>query len=148
VQALAVVAILYFARFDPSFLSLRAKQVMDKAAIPMLTFVNTVIQVCENCVRQVCVNTVMQGCVDTVIYVRVNIVMQGCVSIVIYVCVLCMCECVCEYRDAGVCKYCDLCVCENRNAWCVSTVMQACEYGDPGLCEPCKLVKKHIDSDV
>lgn len=27
VQALAVVAILYFARFDPSFLSLRAKQV-------------------------------------------------------------------------------------------------------------------------
>lgn len=44
-QALAVVAILYFARFDPSFLSLRAKQVMDKAAIPLLTFVNTVIQV-------------------------------------------------------------------------------------------------------
>lgn len=36
-QALAVVAILYFARFDASFVTLRAKTVMDKASLPLLT---------------------------------------------------------------------------------------------------------------
>ncbi|KAL6764319.1 MFS general substrate transporter [Haematococcus lacustris] len=44
-QALVVVAVLYFARFDAAFLSLRAKQVMSKAALPMLTLVNMLIQV-------------------------------------------------------------------------------------------------------
>jgi len=38
-QALAVVAILYFARFDASFVTLRAKNVMDKASLPILTSV-------------------------------------------------------------------------------------------------------------
>lgn len=36
-QALVVVAILYFARFDASFVTLRAKTVMDKASLPVLT---------------------------------------------------------------------------------------------------------------
>ncbi len=32
-------------RFDASFLSLRAKSLMSKSALPMLTLVNTIIQV-------------------------------------------------------------------------------------------------------
>jgi len=44
-QALLVVAVLYMARFDASFLSLRAKSIMSKAALPMLTLTNTLIQV-------------------------------------------------------------------------------------------------------
>lgn len=43
-QALLVVAALYFARFDASFVSLRAKQVMARGAIPMLFFVSSLIQ--------------------------------------------------------------------------------------------------------
>jgi hypothetical protein len=43
-QALVVVAALYFARFDASFVSLRAKQVMARSAIPMLFFVSSLIQ--------------------------------------------------------------------------------------------------------
>ncbi|PNW83272.1 hypothetical protein CHLRE_05g232751v5 [Chlamydomonas reinhardtii] len=43
-QALAVVAVLYFARFDASFLSLRAKAVMPKSLLPMLTLVNMLAQ--------------------------------------------------------------------------------------------------------
>ncbi|GLC74863.1 hypothetical protein PLESTF_001565600 [Pleodorina starrii] len=43
-QALAVVAVLYFARFDASFLSIRAKAVMPKTLLPMMTLVNTLIQ--------------------------------------------------------------------------------------------------------
>ena len=38
-QALIVVAVLYFARFDASFVTLRAKSVMDKASLPVLTSV-------------------------------------------------------------------------------------------------------------
>eukprot|EP00798_Chlamydomonas_sp_ICE-L_P027969 gene27969-8851_t len=44
-QALLVVSVLYFARFDASFLSLRAKSVMSKSALPMLTLTNSIIQV-------------------------------------------------------------------------------------------------------
>ena len=36
-QALIIVGILYFARFDASFVTLRAKTVMDKASLPLLT---------------------------------------------------------------------------------------------------------------
>lgn len=36
-QALIIVGILYFARFDASFVTLRAKTVMDKASLPILT---------------------------------------------------------------------------------------------------------------
>jgi len=36
-QALVIVGILYFARFDASFVTLRAKTVMDKASLPVLT---------------------------------------------------------------------------------------------------------------
>jgi len=36
-QALIIVGILYFARFDASFVTLRAKTVMDKASLPVLT---------------------------------------------------------------------------------------------------------------
>lgn len=43
-QALAVVSALYFARFDASFLSLRAKHVMPTEYIPMLFFASAVIQ--------------------------------------------------------------------------------------------------------
>ncbi|KAG2487499.1 hypothetical protein HYH03_013918 [Edaphochlamys debaryana] len=43
-QALAVVAVLYFARFDASFISLRAKSVMAKSMLPMLTLINTLFQ--------------------------------------------------------------------------------------------------------
>lgn len=43
-QALAVVAILYFARFDASFVTLRAKTVMDKASLPILTSVMMITQ--------------------------------------------------------------------------------------------------------
>jgi MFS family permease len=43
-QALAVVAILYFARFDASFVTLRAKMVMDKASLPVLTSVIMITQ--------------------------------------------------------------------------------------------------------
>lgn len=43
-QALSVVSVLYFARFDASFLSLRAKHVMPTEYIPMLFFVSAVIQ--------------------------------------------------------------------------------------------------------
>jgi len=43
-QALAVVAILYFARFDASFVTLRAKMVMDKASLPVLTSVMMITQ--------------------------------------------------------------------------------------------------------
>ena len=49
VQALLVVAALYFARFDASFLSLRAKSIMAKSALPMLTLTNTIFQVCGGC---------------------------------------------------------------------------------------------------
>jgi Na+/melibiose symporter-like transporter len=44
-QALLVVSALYFARFDASFLSLRAKHVMSTEYIPMLFFASAVIQV-------------------------------------------------------------------------------------------------------
>jgi MFS family permease len=43
-QALAVVAVLYFARFDASFVTLRAKTVMDKASLPLLTSVIMITQ--------------------------------------------------------------------------------------------------------
>ncbi len=43
-QALSVVSVLYFARFDASFLSLRAKHVMPTEYIPMLFFVSAIIQ--------------------------------------------------------------------------------------------------------
>lgn len=43
-QALAVVAILYFARFDASFVTLRAKTVMDKASLPVLTSIMMITQ--------------------------------------------------------------------------------------------------------
>lgn len=43
-QALAVVSSLYFARFDASFVSLRAKHVMPTEYIPMLFFASAVIQ--------------------------------------------------------------------------------------------------------
>ena len=43
-QALSVVSVLYFARFDASFLSLRAKHVMPTEYIPMLFFASAVIQ--------------------------------------------------------------------------------------------------------
>ncbi len=43
-QALSVVSALYFARFDASFLSLRAKHVMPTEYIPMLFFASAVIQ--------------------------------------------------------------------------------------------------------
>jgi hypothetical protein len=43
-QALAVVAILYFARFDASFVTLRAKTVMDRSSLPLLTSVIMVTQ--------------------------------------------------------------------------------------------------------
>lgn len=43
-QALAVVAILYFARFDASFVTLRAKTIMDKASLPLLTSVMMITQ--------------------------------------------------------------------------------------------------------
>ena len=43
-QALAVVAILYFARFDASFVTLRAKMVMDKSSLPVLTSVIMITQ--------------------------------------------------------------------------------------------------------
>ncbi|GAX82287.1 hypothetical protein CEUSTIGMA_g9716.t1 [Chlamydomonas eustigma] len=44
-QALLVVAALYFSRFDASFLSLRAKSVIAKSALPLLTLTNTLFQV-------------------------------------------------------------------------------------------------------
>lgn len=40
-----MVAVLYFARFDAAFLSLRAKSVIDKAAIPLIFLVSSAIQV-------------------------------------------------------------------------------------------------------
>ena len=43
-QALVVVCILYFARFDASFVTLRAKTVMDKASLPLLTSVMMITQ--------------------------------------------------------------------------------------------------------
>lgn len=43
-QALIVVAVLYFARFDASFLTLRAKQVMPKTAIPLLFLLSSGMQ--------------------------------------------------------------------------------------------------------
>lgn len=43
-QALAVVAILYFARFDASFVTLRAKMVISKASLPLLTSVMMITQ--------------------------------------------------------------------------------------------------------
>ncbi|KAL6785187.1 hypothetical protein ACKKBG_A02795 [Auxenochlorella protothecoides x Auxenochlorella symbiontica] len=43
-QALAVVGILYFARFDASFVTLRAKTVMDRASLPALTSIMMVTQ--------------------------------------------------------------------------------------------------------
>jgi hypothetical protein len=43
-QALAVVAVLYFARFDASFLSLRARQVMPRAGIPLIFLVCSLMQ--------------------------------------------------------------------------------------------------------
>ena len=43
-QSLAVVIALYFARFDASFLSLRAKHVMPTEYIPMLFFTSAIIQ--------------------------------------------------------------------------------------------------------
>jgi MFS family permease len=43
-QALSVVSALYFARFDASFLSLRAKHLMPTEYIPMLFFVSAIIQ--------------------------------------------------------------------------------------------------------
>eukprot|EP00890_Picochlorum_soloecismus_P006851 jgi/Picsp_1/991/NSC_04475-R1_major facilitator superfamily mfs_1 len=43
-QALAVVAVLYFARFDASFVTLRAKTVMDKASLPILTSIMMITQ--------------------------------------------------------------------------------------------------------
>ena len=39
-----MVSALYFARFDASFISLRAKSLMAKSALPMLTLTNTVFQ--------------------------------------------------------------------------------------------------------
>lgn len=43
-QALSVVAVLYFARFDASFITLRAKTVMDKAQLPLLTSIMMITQ--------------------------------------------------------------------------------------------------------
>ena len=43
-QALAVVSLLYFARFDASFITLRAKAIMPKAQLPALTSVMMVVQ--------------------------------------------------------------------------------------------------------
>lgn len=43
-QALAVVAVLYFARFDASFVTLRAKTVMDRASLPVLTSIMMIAQ--------------------------------------------------------------------------------------------------------
>ena len=43
-QALSVVGALYFARFDASFLSLRAKHIMPTEYIPMLFFASAIIQ--------------------------------------------------------------------------------------------------------
>ena len=43
-QALAVVGILYFARFDASFVTLRAKMVIDKTSLPLLTSVMMITQ--------------------------------------------------------------------------------------------------------
>ena len=44
-QALIVVGVMYLSRFDAAFLSLRAKSVMSKSALTMLTLVNMLIQV-------------------------------------------------------------------------------------------------------
>uniref|UniRef100_A0A7S0YI33 Major facilitator superfamily (MFS) profile domain-containing protein n=1 Tax=Polytomella parva TaxID=51329 RepID=A0A7S0YI33_9CHLO len=44
-QALMVVSVLYFSRFDASFLSLRAKSAIPRSMLPMLTLVNSGIQV-------------------------------------------------------------------------------------------------------
>lgn len=43
-QSLTVVGILYFARFDASFVTLRAKTVMDRASLPVLTSIMMVTQ--------------------------------------------------------------------------------------------------------
>ncbi|KAK9839281.1 hypothetical protein WJX81_005580 [Elliptochloris bilobata] len=43
-QALIVVSLLYFARFDASFITLRAKLVMSKAQLPLLTSIMMVVQ--------------------------------------------------------------------------------------------------------
>lgn len=43
-QALAVVCLLYFARFDASFITLRAKTIMAKSQLPLLTSVIMVVQ--------------------------------------------------------------------------------------------------------
>ena len=43
-QALAVVCLLYFARFDASFITLRAKTVMAKSQLPLLTSVIMIVQ--------------------------------------------------------------------------------------------------------
>lgn len=43
-QALAVVAVLYFARFDASFVALQAKAVLPKSLLPMLTLINMLVQ--------------------------------------------------------------------------------------------------------
>lgn len=45
-QALVVVSLLYFARFDASFITLRAKTIMPKAQLPALTSVMMVVQAC------------------------------------------------------------------------------------------------------
>ena len=43
-QALVVVSLLYFARFDASFITLRAKQVLPKTQLPLLTSLMMVVQ--------------------------------------------------------------------------------------------------------
>ncbi|KAK9917953.1 hypothetical protein WJX75_000018 [Coccomyxa subellipsoidea] len=43
-QALIVVSLLYFARFDASFITLRARTVMSKAQLPLLTSIIMVVQ--------------------------------------------------------------------------------------------------------
>ncbi|MEW5302087.1 MAG: hypothetical protein WDW36_004897 [Sanguina aurantia] len=43
-QALIVVSIMYFARFDVTFISLRAKSLMPKETLPMLMLTNTLVQ--------------------------------------------------------------------------------------------------------
>ena len=43
-QALLVVSLLYFARFDASFITLRAKQVLPKTQLPLLTSLMMVVQ--------------------------------------------------------------------------------------------------------
>ncbi len=43
-QALAVVSLLYFARFDASFITLRAKTILPRASLPALTSVMMVVQ--------------------------------------------------------------------------------------------------------